>query len=158
MLAAARTLLVVGHGLLAAAWFGSMTYSLFVVQPRAARFFAGDNDGYERWLVTLAAGNRWRVLALVTGIAATGLALVLVDARRVGAAWDLAVVTKTLLLAVALAIFSYISWWHWPRRVFATEAELPALRRTLRRSAYALTGCVAAAMVLGFALGANSGP
>jgi hypothetical protein len=86
------------------------------------------------------------------------LALVLVDARRVGAAWDLAVVTKALLLAVALAIFSYISWWNWPRRVFATEAELPALRRTLRRSAYALTGCVAAAMVLGFALGANSGP
>jgi hypothetical protein len=160
--AAARILLAVAHGLLAAAWFGSMAYSLFVVQPRAARYFAGDDDAYERRVITLAAGNRWRVLALVAGIAATGAGLVILDAASNdaagnGPAWAAVVVAKTLLLATAVGIFTYVSWWHWPRRVFAAEAELPALRRTLRRCAYALVGCVGAAATLGFALGAAPG-
>jgi hypothetical protein len=163
MLAAARIVLVVAHGLLAAAWFGSMTYSLFVVQPRAARFFAGDDDAYERWVVTLATGNRWRVLTLVAGIALSGVGLVLLGGGGAGAAgntaaWYAAMLAKTMLLAAAVGVFSYVSWWHWPRRVFATKAELPALRRVLRRCAYTLAACVAAAMVLGFAISATPAP
>jgi Flp pilus assembly protein TadB len=148
---AAYTVLVVTHGLLGATWLGAMLYSLFVVQPRAARFFAGDDDAYEQWVVTLAAGNRWPVVALIAGIGVSGAALPFVDAG-----WSAVVLAKAVLLAVAAGVFWYVSWRHWPRRIFATEAERPALRRTLRRCAYALVACAGAASVLGLALSATA--
>jgi Flp pilus assembly protein TadB len=151
--AAARALLVVSHGLLGATWLGAMLYSLFVVQPRAARFFAGDDDAYEQWVVTLAAGNRWRVVALIAAIGVSGTAL------AIGyAGWSAVVLAKAVLLAIAAGVFWYVSWRHWPRRIFATEAERPALRRTLRRCAYTLVACAGTASVLGLALAATARP
>jgi hypothetical protein len=148
--AAAHTLLVIAHGLLGTTWLGAMLYSLFVVQPRAARFFAGDDDAYEQWVVTLAAGNRWRVLALIAALAVTGAGLTALEAGRTAL-----VLAKSVLLAIAFGVFWYVSWRHWPRRVFATAAELPGLRRTLRRCAYTLVACAGGASVLGFAIGAG---
>ncbi|MDQ3788512.1 MAG: hypothetical protein M3422_14880, partial [Actinomycetota bacterium] len=52
-------------------WLGSMVYSLVVVQPRTARFFR-DDERREEFLLALADGNRWPVVALVAGLVLSG--------------------------------------------------------------------------------------
>ncbi len=140
---AVTVLLVLLHAGLVVPWLGGMVYSLVVVQPRAERFL--DDDAYEAFAATLADGNRRSVLALATGVALSGLALGWATGWR-----DLPLhAAKGLLFVVALGCFAYVSWWHWPRRAFAVAAERPALRRQLRLLAYAITGCVGVAAMLG---------
>jgi putative copper export protein len=103
--------LLVVHALAGAVWLGAMVYSLRVVQPRAARFFAGDDDAYEDFLATLAARNRWPVLALAGLLTATGIAAYAL--QPAGAALH---AVKGLLLLAALAVFAYVSWRVWPKR------------------------------------------
>lgn len=122
---------------------------MFVVQPKMGRFFVGDDEGYEAFAATLAAGNRWKVIGLVAGIAATGALLVAVVNRDGGVAWPI-LGLKTGLLAAAAAVFAYVSWRHWPKRVFALAGERPRLRRELRLAAMAMVGLVGAAFVLSY--------
>jgi hypothetical protein len=141
--------ILVVHALAGAVWLGAMVYSLRVVQPRAARFFAGDDDAHEDFLTTLAARNRWPVLGLAGLIAATGIgAYALAPAGPV--AFALHAVKGALLLA-ALGVFAYVSWRVWPKRLFSLPEERTALRTTLRHAAYALTALVGAAFALGVA-------
>ena len=133
----------------AAVWFGAMAYSLAVVQPRAARFL-GDERRSEGFAATLAAGARWKVIGLIAVLAASGIALVLLTGDRSGGWWAL-VVVKSVLLVAALALFANVSWRLWPARLFAPDSELPAVRRSFRRSAWALTAIVAAEIALGAA-------
>lgn len=56
---------------------------------------------------------------------------------------------KAGLLAVTTASFWYVSWRHWPRRVFALPDERPALRRQLRTLAWTMTVLIGAAFVIG---------
>src|SRR6266508_4312185 len=93
------------HAGLAAAWVGGMAYSLFVVQPKVKKYFGADREAREALTTVIASGNRWKVLGLIAAIA--------------------------VLLLAASGIFWYVSWRHWPRRVFATAEELPALQRRL---------------------------
>lgn len=58
-----RAALGATHAGAAAIWLGAMAYSLAVVQPRAAALF-DEPEEYERLAVALAAGARWKVLAL----------------------------------------------------------------------------------------------
>jgi hypothetical protein len=140
-----QTLLALLHAGVGAVWLGSMAYSLFVVQPRIARVLAAGpaEDVYRE----LAAGNRWRVVALIAALALSGLALVpLTDHPR---GWWVLVLLKTLLLVLASAVFWWVSWRGWPRRVFALPDELPAVQRRFRTVAIVMAGLVG----LDFALG-----
>ena len=140
------TLVAVVHAGLAAAWVGGMAYSLFVVQPKLQRFFGPDEENREALTAVIASGNRWKVLGLVAVIAATGLALLwLTDGP-----WWIHVV-KTVLLLTAAAIFWYVSWRHWPRRIFATTAERPGLQRQLRLLATVMLVMAGTAFALGVA-------
>ena len=56
---------------------------------------------------------------------------------------------KTLLLVLASAVFWWVSWRGWPRRVFALPDELPAVQRRFRVVAIVMCGLVG----LNFALG-----
>jgi hypothetical protein len=87
------------------------------------RFFA-DDDSHEAFLVALAAGNRRRVLALVAAIGASGLMLLAYDG-------DHLVIDgiKAVLLMVAGVVFLFVSYRHWPTRLFALPSERPAFRR-----------------------------
>jgi hypothetical protein len=124
-------------------WLGSMLYSLLVAQPRAARFFGSDDDAYEEFLVTLGAGNRRPVLAIITAVAGSGMLIMLVaDVSPV------LMVVELVLLGVAAAVFASVSWRLWPRRVFAIPAERPRHREVLRRHALAMVGLVGAAFTL----------
>jgi hypothetical protein len=136
MIEALWTVAVVAHLALLGTWLGSMAYSLLIVQPRAARFFASDDEAHEAFLVTLGAGNRRPVLALLGAIAASGvLAVALSDPGTVVSALY---AVEGLALIAAATIFARVSWRLWPQRVFALPAERPAHQRRLRRHAAAM--------------------
>lgn len=69
-------LLVVVHLTVAAAWMGSMAYSLIQVQPTVDTFFP-DEQRREEFLVLLGHGNRWKVVGLVAVVIGTGFAVAL---------------------------------------------------------------------------------
>lgn len=137
-------LVAVIHAGLAAAWVGGMAYSLFVVQPKLQRFYGKDEESREALTAVIASGNRWRVLALIAVIGASGIVLWLLTDIT---AWI--AVTKTVLLVVATGIFWYVSWRHWPRRIFATAAERPSLQRQLRILATTILVLAGTAFALG---------
>jgi hypothetical protein len=115
-------------------WLGSMVYSLAVVQPKIARFFR-DDEQREEFLVVLANGNRWPVVALVVGLLLSGGAVAFAGSGAVSAGYTLAVG----LDLVAAGIFVDVSWRHWPARIFALPEEIPGFRRRLTVRAAAMT-------------------
>lgn len=136
--------LAIIHAGLAAAWVGGMAYSLFVVQPKLKRFFGTDEESREHLTAVIASGNRWKVLALIAVIAATGVVLLALTDTKL---WIHAL--KAILLIVATGIFWYVSWRHWPRRVFATPEERPALQNQLRLLATTMLALAGTAFALG---------
>jgi hypothetical protein len=139
------------HLLAGAVWLGAMAYSLAVVQPRAQRFIE-DERRREAFAAELAAGARRPVLGVIALLAGSGAALVALEAGDgTGSGWWLLVGAKVALLAAATALFWHVSWRLWPRRVFATPEELPALRARFRGVAWALLAIVGLETVLGAA-------
>jgi len=139
------------HVLAAAIWLGAMAYSLVVVQPRSRRFL-GDDERSEGFAATLASGARYPVLALIAVLAISGGALAALggDEGRPDGWWAL-VAIKGVALAIALAVFAWVSWRLWPARIFAAREELPAIRRRFAFAALTLTGLVITGTVLGVA-------
>jgi hypothetical protein len=136
--------LLVAHLVLVATWFGSMAYSLGVVQPRVAKFFP-DERRREDFLLVLAHGNRWRVVGLLAVVTATCVAVVITTpARRTAVGYAASLV----LYAAAGGVFAHVSWRHWPARVFALPAELAGFRRRLRVQAVAMLVLVGTAFVV----------
>jgi hypothetical protein len=136
-------LLLVLHLTLAAIWMGAMGYSLTAVQPKVDRFFP-DEEKREEFLLLLAHGNRWKVVGLIAALVLTGAALV------VDVSWWYAV--SLVLYGIAAVIFWYVSWRHWPARIFAVREELAGCRRRLRLLASCMTGLVGAAFVVALAV------
>ncbi len=127
-------LLALAHLAVAAVWLGSMTYSLGAVQPKIARFFT-DELRREDFLVTLAQGNRWRVVGLIAVLVLTGAAVTLITGSG---AVRLGYGVATVLYLGAAGVFWYVSWRHWPARIFAVPEEVPAFRRRLTALAYTM--------------------
>jgi hypothetical protein len=142
----ARLFLIAVHLGVGALWLGSMAYSLFVVQPRVARLLP-DPMRAEDVYRELAAGNRWRVVALIATLGGTGVALALVT--EPGPARAAGIAAKGVLWLGAATLFWWVSWRGWPRRLFALPDELPAEQARFRRVALAMTALVAAAFALG---------
>ena len=136
--------LAIVHAGLAAAWVGGMAYSLFVVQPKLKRYFGPDAAGREALTTVIASGNRWKVVGLIAAIALSGLILLLIINEN----WWIHAL-KGVLLLTATGIFWYVSWKHWPVRVFATAAEVPALQRRLIVLATTMLGLAGLAFALG---------
>jgi hypothetical protein len=139
------------HLLAAAVWLGAMAYSLAVVQPRSQGFIE-DERRREAFATVLAAGARRPVLGVIALLAASGAALVALEAGDdPGSGWWLIVGAKVALLAAAAALFWHVSWRLWPQRLFATPEELPALRGRFRGVAWALLALLGLEFVLGAA-------
>ncbi|MGH3657615.1 MAG: hypothetical protein ACRDUA_13240, partial [Micromonosporaceae bacterium] len=148
-------LLVLVHVGVGALWWGAMSYSLTVAQPRITRLF-GTPVAAEEAYRELAAGNRRRVVGLIGVLAASGAALVaLAGPRPYG--WWLLIAAKGLLLVLASGLFWWVSWRGWPRRLFALPDELPPLQRRFRQIAIGLVASVGTAFVLGVAAATLTG-
>src|SRR5699024_4002844 len=105
---------VVLHLLLLSGWAGAMGYSLLVVQPRIAEYVGGYEDAHESLLALLAHGYRWRVVSLLGAVAVTGAVWLVADPNL----WAIQTI-RGVLLAAAAALLWWVSWRHWPMRVFA---------------------------------------
>ena len=143
-----RALVIAAHLLLGAGWLGAMSYSLFMVQPKAARYFRDDDDAHEEFVTTLANGARWKVIGLLAAVAATGVALAVWAPHRT-AGWWAGLAAKVALLLAASAVFWWVSWRAWPARVFALPAERPRWRRRFRLAGLAMMGCAGLASLVG---------
>jgi hypothetical protein len=136
------------HITVGALWFGAMVYSLGVVQPRMSRLFREPTKAEDVYR-ELAAGNRWRVVAMIATIGGSGAMLAWLVRERADALWWTLVGAKVALLVAAAALFWWVSWRGWPMRIFALPGELPALQRRFRRVAVLMTLLVGGAFVLG---------
>lgn len=123
----AAALILGVHVLGGGVWIGAMGFSVFVLHPRAERFFSRSSE-FEDFVFTVVHGARWKVVAGIAAIVASGA---LLTARRAatGGPWPALVAAKVALLVASLGLFVYVSWALWPRRVFAGADELPAVRR-----------------------------
>ncbi|MBB4931355.1 Flp pilus assembly protein TadB [Lipingzhangella halophila] len=140
------------HASAGALWLGAMAYSLFVVRPRLAGMLDGDDETrMEEAQQLLASGNRWPTASLIVVLWLSGIGLV---AAHGGGSygWWAGVAVKALLLTTATALFWWVSWRGWPRRVFALPEELPALRRKFDAIAAAMLALVGATFALGVLL------
>lgn len=104
----------------------------------------------------LAHGARTAVLAVMAGLALTGAALVVLvlAAGHQDRTWWLLVAAKIVALLAALAVFSWVSWRLWPRRIFALDARAARRATVFRRVAITLLALVVAQFVLGALAGA----
>ena len=119
--------LITIHLLSAAAWFGALVYRTLFVDSKAIRFFAGGPD-FERFSLDLAHGMRGVVLTALLACGLSGFALMGLRWCP-GNGWAALNAGKAGLWAVAFAVFAYVSWVYWPRRVFATADEWSGVRR-----------------------------
>ena len=137
------------HALASAGWFGSMVYSLTVLQPRAKSYFA-DDQRFEEFVATVSRGARWKVLSAFAVVLFSGVALIpLTRPDPSSRPWLVLVITKVVLFAVSLVVFCYASWRLWPARIFATPEEVPAFQRRFRRVGVSMILLVGANLVLG---------
>lgn len=144
-----RSLLSVIHALAGAAWFGTIFYSFFVLHPRAQIFFTRPTD-FEAFIATVSQGARWKVLAAMAIMAATGLGLLLLP--RTEPLPQVAIVIagiKICLLLAAFILFVHVSWRLWPARVLALPEEIPHFQRAFRRVAAVMLALVGASLALG---------
>jgi hypothetical protein len=136
------------HVLGGGVWIGAMAFSVFVLHPRAERFFSGSST-FEDFIFTVVHGARWKVVAGIVGIVASGIALTWQLVPGAVGGWSGLVIAKALLLATSLALFIYVSWVLWPLRVFASAEELPAVRRRFWWVGVVMIACNAINMGLG---------
>lgn len=136
------------HVLAAAAWFGSMFYSLVVLYPRLSRAFA-DIVERERFLLTLSQGARWHMVAAITLVGVSGIGMAFLPREHVSSAWLIVMGIKLALLLACAGFFWRISWHWWPARLFALDTELPAVHRRFRIGAVCMFTLVGANMTLG---------
>jgi len=148
----AGSLLAIAHLTLAASWFGSMLYSLTVVQPKVALFLP-DEQRREELLTTLAQGNRWKVLPLIGALMLTAAGVALTASATVATGYLVALA----LYAAAAAVFVNVSWRHWPARVFALPEELPGFRRSLTIQARTILVLVGAAFLVALSVSVGAG-
>ena len=144
-----HSLLAVVHALAAAAWFGAMFYSFFVLHPRAHAYFREPAE-FETFIATLSQGARWKVLGALGMIALTGFGLVFVCwPRRLAPTWGVLMMAKLILFFLAAGVFTHISWRSWPARVLATQEEIPHFQKAFRRAAVVMLAIAAFSIVLG---------
>jgi hypothetical protein len=128
-------------------WLGSMVYSLVAVQPKIARLFP-DERRREDFLVTLAHGNRWPVVALVGVLGLSGGVVIVTASGAVSLGYAVALGCD----AIAAGIFGNVSWRHWPARIFALPEELRGFRRRLAWQAGGMTALVGAGYLVALAV------
>lgn len=126
------SLLLAVHLLSGAAWFGALVYRLFFVEPKSQSFFKSWQD-YESFSLNLAHGMRYIVMLSLFACGISGFILLGLRWQN-SPEWLSLQGVKIGLWVVAFAIFAYISWVYWPKRVFIDETT----RKKLGQQGFAL--------------------
>jgi hypothetical protein len=140
--------LAAAHTLSAAAWFGALVYRTFFVDPKALRLFIRPAD-FERFTLHLAHNMRYVLLAALLTCGLSGLALLGLRWRPDDPAWQALMAGKAAVWSAAFALFAYVSWVYWPRRLFAAEVEFLAFRRQGFGISLVMIGLVGLGVLLG---------
>jgi hypothetical protein len=139
--------LLAAHLLSGAAWFGALVYRTFFVDPKSLNYFPRSRD-FESYSLHLADGMRYVVLLALLTSGISGFALLYL--RWSGETiWQARMVAKAIVWLLAFAVFAYISWVYWPRRLFATESEYGRIRRQGLMLSLVMIGFAALGMLLG---------
>ena len=145
-------LLIILHVLAGAAWFGSMVYSLFVMQPRASAYF-GSAERFEPFIAFVSHGARRSVFGAFGLMAVSGLGLTWLKLPSPPSPlWLALFALKIGLYLIALGLFAYTTWQLWPLRVLASADEAPAMQRTFRFVGWTMIALVGAMMILGIVM------
>ena len=136
------------HGMSAAAWFGAIFYRTLVIDGKAFAYFP-DRKDYERFSTHLAHGMRYMVSAGMLTCGLSGFALLGLRWNPSNEVWLGLVIAKVVVWLLAAALFSYVSWVHWPWRSLASPEEYAGYRREGTRLAVGMVLLSGA----GFALG-----
>lgn len=140
--------LLAAHILSSAAWFGALVYRAFFVDPAAKRFF-GRGPEFERFSLHLADGMRHVVLAALLTCGGSGFGLLAIRWAGASQAYLALMGVKAVMWAMALAVFAYISWVFWPRRVFAVEEEHVAIHNQGLALSLTMIGLASLGILLG---------
>ena len=143
-----RAALMLLHALAAAAWFGSIFYGVFVLYPRVSRQFDTIAER-ERLALALSHGARWYMVAAMSLVGLSGLGLFLMPKNDVTNPWLTLAGIKAVLMLASAILFWRVSWHWWPARLFAMEAELPAIHRRFRLAAACMLMLVGVTFALG---------
>ena len=141
-----RWLILILHALLGALLLGGALYSIMTVQPRAKAFFKDVRD-FEGFIANLAHGARWQFLAVMTTLGISGFIYPWFSPHPF--LWWLCFAVKCVLWTATLGCFVYVSWYLWPRRIFAATDELPAIHREFAVAARTILGLLFGSFVLG---------
>lgn len=135
------------HTLSSAAWFGALVYRFLFVDPKAMKSL-GDGAAFERFSLDLAHGMRYVVTLALLTCGLSGFALI---GMRWNPAdeWQTMIAAKVALWAIGVALFAYISWVYWPRRVFSDASDWPGVRRQGVRLSLAMVTIAGLGFVIG---------
>lgn len=125
-------------------WIGAVGFNVFVLHPRAERFFA-EPGRFEDFVFTVVSGMRWWVVAGIVALGGAGFELLRLRALTV----DALILAKLGLLLATTILFGVLSWRMWPARVLAAPGELAGLRRRFARVGAAMVACNLANVALG---------
>lgn len=125
-------------------WIGAVGFNVFVLHPRAERFFA-EPGRFEDFVFTVVSGMRWWVVAGIVALGGAGFELLRLRALGV----DALILAKLGLLLATTILFGVLSWRMWPARVLAAPGELAGLRRRFARVGAAMVACNLANVALG---------
>jgi len=135
------------HTLAGAGWFGAMLYSLNVLHPKAREYFNDDRQ-YEEFMANLAHGARKKMFYAFALMGGTGAAMAALH-WKLDPLWLALLGLKIALFLAALVLFCLVTFWFWPLRVFATDAELPMHHQRFKRIGIAMQMLVGMNMALG---------
>ena len=116
------------HGIGGGVWIGAVAFNLFVLTPRARAWFAEDG-AHEDFVFSVVHGLRWPVLVGAIAVVGTGLFRWWQQRAMASSAWSALMAAKMACAAVSVSLFFFVTLRLWPKRLFATEAELPRIRR-----------------------------
>ncbi len=132
------------HVLGGGVWIGAVGFNVFVLHPRAKKFFA-EPGRFEDFVLAVVNGMRWWVIAGIVALGGAGLELLRVRALEL----DAVLLAKIALLALNIALFWVLSWRMWPARAVAAAPELESLRRRFSRVGTTMVLCNVANVALG---------
>lgn len=116
------------HAIGGGVWIGAVAFNLFVLTPRAQRWFRVSAE-HEDFVFTVVQGLRWPVLAGALAVVGTGCWRWQTALGDPVDPWQAIMLLKFGCAVVSLGLFAWVTLRLWPERAFASEAELPSIRR-----------------------------